>query len=253
MKQILGFLLLTLPCFCFAEAEQHYSDLFEAGNVHYKNGNYDSATSIYQQIQGAGYESAPLLFNLGNSYFKQGAFPEAILNYERALKRDPSNPDIQFNLSMANNQIVDKIEPLPGFFMSNWWKAIHRSFDLDYWALLCIAFSAMVALSIFLFKTSQEPSSKQSYFFGGILGIFLFVFCVIAANSQYTERYRNEHAIVFDSSVTLRSEPAENSSELFVLHDGTKVQVLRTEASWFYVAIADGNKGWILVSSLVKI
>ncbi len=253
MKKLIGFLFLLSPFSSFTQGDSYYDELFALGNEQYKLGNYDSAAILYQQIHGAGYESASLLFNIGNSFYKQAAFPEAILNYERTLKLEPANPDIHFNLSMANQQIVDKIEPLPGFFMSNWWESIQHSFDLDYWALLCIAFSLMVAISVFLFKTSSKSSAKQSYFFGGLIAFGLLIVCLLAANSQYTERYRNEYAIVFDSSVTLRSEPAENSSELFVLHDGTKVQILRAEGLWLYISIADGNKGWIFSNALIRI
>lgn len=247
------YLLLVLPFSAWAEVDQHYQNLFEEANASYKQGVYDSASLKYQEIQQAGYTSAPLLFNLGNAYFKQGAFPEAILNYERALIMDPSNPDIEFNLGMANMQIVDKVEALPGFFLSNWWKSFYRSFDLTYWSYLSIAFSLFLALSVFLFRTSGNVTSKQTYFFGGILAFLLLLVSFLAANSQYVERYKKEYAIVFASSVTLRSEPALNSSELFVLHDGTKIQILREEGDWMYVSIGDGNKGWLRSETLVRI
>ena len=67
-------------------------------------------------------ESAILYYNLGNCYYKLGENTQAILNYERALLLDPSDASARYNLKMAQQAIVDKIEVLPELFLVRWYK-----------------------------------------------------------------------------------------------------------------------------------
>ena len=46
-------------------------------------------------------------------------------------------------------------------------------------------------------------------------------------------------------SVTIRSSPDENGTELFVIHEGTKVWVTDEVGEWLKIKIADGNNGWL--------
>ena len=97
--------------------------LIEAGNQAYSSADYATAISQYENVLGSGYESAGLYFNLGNAYFKENNIPAAILNYEKAGKLDPTDENIRFNLDLANSRIIDKMEPLPEFFLKSWWKS----------------------------------------------------------------------------------------------------------------------------------
>ena len=63
----------------------------------------------------------------------------------------------------------------------------------------------------------------------------------------------NNTAIIFASPVTLKSAPAESGTNLFVLHEGTKVEILDKVGEWRWVKIADGNRGWIKISDMVMI
>lgn len=55
---------------------------------------------------------------------------------------------------------------------------------------------------------------------------------------------RNE-AIVFAPTITIKSSPAESGTDLFVLHEGTKVKLLDKVGDWSEILLADGNRGWI--------
>jgi SH3-like domain-containing protein len=57
-------------------------------------------------------------------------------------------------------------------------------------------------------------------------------------------------AIVFASSVVIKSEPQEESKDLFVLHEGTKIDVLGTDGEWCKVRIADGSVGWMRMNTM---
>ncbi len=231
----------------------YYPARFDEGNLHYKNAAYDTASTIYLEIANAGYASPDLYYNLGNSLYKTGQFAEAILYYERANRLDPGNPDIGFNLEMANKQIVDEIEPIPTLFFAQWWKQFYLSFSMNNWTWTTIILAILIALSLFVFRTSQSSQTKRMYFLGGIFSTVLFVLVFLAARSHHRFVNNDREAIIFESSITLKSEPAINSADLFVLHEGTKVEIKRIENEWIYISIPDGNEGWLPKSSIVVI
>jgi SH3-like domain-containing protein len=42
----------------------------------------------------------------------------------------------------------------------------------------------------------------------------------------------------------VKSSPDRSATDLFVLHEGTKVRIVAEFDEWIEVVIADGKKGW---------
>ena len=103
-------------------AQENSEEWFNQANAAYNAGNYESAMTLYEQILASEVESVPLYFNMGNTYYKMREYPMAIYYYEKALKLDPSNEEVQTNLAIANQAIVDKIEPVPQSFIVRGWQ-----------------------------------------------------------------------------------------------------------------------------------
>ena len=58
-------------------------------------------------------------------------------------------------------------------------------------------------------------------------------------------------AIIFAPAVTVKSTPAANGTDLFILHEGTRVDITDdTMKGWREVRIADGKRGWVEVSQI---
>ena len=69
--------------------------------------------------------------------------------------------------------------------------------------------------------------------------------------SQQKDYIKNQiEAVVFAPNVTATSAPNEKSTSLFVLHEGTKVQVIEEKENWVRIKISDGNIGWLESSKL---
>lgn len=47
------------------------------------------------------------------------------------------------------------------------------------------------------------------------------------------------------ASMSVKSSPNESSTELFILHEGTKVKILTQHDQWCEVVIGDGKSGWV--------
>jgi SH3-like domain-containing protein len=57
-------------------------------------------------------------------------------------------------------------------------------------------------------------------------------------------------AIIFTSQISVKSSPDNSGTDLFVIHEGTKVSVEDEVGEWLEIKLSDGNKGWIPANSL---
>lgn len=225
---------------------------FAKANYYYNESRYDTAVVIYERILEEGFVSAPLLYNIGNTYFKMRNFPMAILNYEKALKIDPTNDEIKQNLAIANALITDKIEPMPVFFMTKWWRNIGNQLSANGWAEATLMLFGLLLLLLFVYFTAHTKGVRKATFFSSILVIMLFVCSIIFAYQKYN--YLNEHneAIVMTPTITVKSSPSSSGVDLFVLHEGTKVEIMDNADNWDKIKIADGSVGWMPSSASIK-
>lgn len=218
----------------------------------YTKGQYESAIKWYEQVLSTGQESAGIYYNLGNAWFKLNEMAQAIYNYEKALLLDPSDEDILFNLKIANSRIVDKIDVVPDLFFERWWKSLYTLFPGDTWAWLSILFTALFLIALGLFVLSVKSVQKKVGFYSALLFLFLTFFGYAFAYKNHFRQSHHTHGIVFEPSVTVKSSPDENSVDLFVLHEGTKVQLSDSLNSWVKIKIANGSVGWMPSQAIKK-
>jgi len=251
MKKIL-FIIVLMVVAIGLKAQTIHDQQFEKANFYYNEARYDTAVVIYQGILDDGYVSAPLLYNIGNAYFKMRDYPMAILNYEKALKLEPNNEDIKQNLAIANALITDKIEPVPEFFLKKIWRNIGNEFTADEWAIASLVFIALVLIVLFLYLTARTKGLKKGMFFTAILLILITLCSIIFASQKHS--YMNEHndAIVMMPTITVKSSPTSSGTDLFVLHEGTKVRILDKADNWNKIKIADGSVGWLPSSCVTR-
>jgi Uncharacterized protein conserved in bacteria len=225
---------------------------FAKANYYYNESRYDTAVVIYERILEEGFVSSPLLFNIGNTYFKMKNYPMAILNYEKALKLDPTNKEIKQNLAIANALITDKIEPMPVFFLTKWWRNIGNQLSANGWASASLKLFGLLLVLLFVYFTARTRGVRKVSFFTSILVIILFVCSIIFAYQKY--QYFNEHneAIVMTPTITVKSSPSSSGVDLFVLHEGTKVEIMDKADNWDKIKIADGSVGWMPSSASIK-
>jgi tetratricopeptide (TPR) repeat protein len=227
--------------------------LWEKGNAYYTTEEYQQAILAYEQIVNSGQESARLYFNLGNAYYKAGDINNAILNYERAKLLAPQDPDIEFNLSLANQFVVTEIEALPQPFFLRWRSRIINLYPADAWAGISIG-SFIIFLGLLgLFIFSRSSSLKRFSFWFGILTIVISGFTLSFAARQKEKINQRKHAIVFCPRVTVKSAPAQNSTDLFLLYEGVKVEISDSLSTWKEIKLTDGNVGWLPDSCIVRI
>ena len=211
----------------------------------YAQGHYQQAIADYQALlkQGA---SADLYYNLGNAYYRSENITQAVLNYERALLLSPGDRDIRFNLQLARSKTIDKIVPESEMFFITWYHALVNLMSVDGWARTAIFSLALVIVLSLVYLFSQPVWLRKIGFFGGITLLVVFVLANVFASQQKQSLVHRKGAIVMSPSVTVKSTPAANGTDLFILHEGTKVTI--TDGSmrdWKEIRLADGKEGWI--------
>ncbi|WP_214070717.1 tetratricopeptide repeat protein [Mucilaginibacter sp. dw_454] len=230
-----------LPALLFANKQP----LFEKANELYSKGQYKEATETYQRILETGQESASVYFNLGNCSYKEGDIPQALLYFEKAHRLAPGDDDINFNIRLATSKTVDKIDEAPEFFVSRWWKGFILNYSADGLATTAIILTLIGSALLIWYFFALAAGAKRFAFFSSIFFFFVAICAIIIACSQANYFDNNKQAIVFTSSVNVKTSPAEAVSTTFVLHDGTKVNIMGNNNGWIRIKIANGNEGWI--------
>jgi len=225
---------------------------FAKANYYYNESRYDTAVIIYERIMEEGFVSAPLLYNIGNTYFKMRNYPMAILYYEKALKLDPTNKEIKQNLAIANALITDKIEPMPVFFLTKWWRNIGNQLSANGWAGASLKLFGLLLILLFVYFTARTRGVRKASFFTSILVIILFVCSLIFAYQKHQYLNEQNEAIVMTPTITVKSSPSSSGVDLFVLHEGTKVEIMDKADNWDKIKIADGSVGWMPSSASIK-
>ena len=219
----------------------------------YQEGNYAKAAELYEQILDGDVESAAVYYNLGNAYYKTGETAKAILNYERALLIHPGDRDAKYNLALAQRSTVDNIKVLPELFLVRWYNGLVTTFPADQWAYISVfLFLCFLAMAVVFFHATSV-SMKKMGFTVGIVVLLLTGATVLFASKQYHRQTDRDMGIVMTPSVVVRGAPDNSGTELFVVHEGLKVQVIETLGEWYNVRLADGNEGWIQKNDLEKI
>ena len=219
----------------------------------YVRGEYQLAITDYEALLKQG-GSAELYYNLGNAYYRTENITKAVLNYERALLLSPGDPDIRFNLQIARSKTIDKIVPESEMFFITWYHALVNLMSVDAWARMALISLALVIMLLLVYLFASRIWLRKVGFFGGILLLIVFVLSNLFAWQQKQNLLFRKGAIITASSVTVKSTPAKNGTDLFILHEGTKVNI--TDGSmrgWLEIRIADGKEGWIERNKLEEI
>ena len=245
-------LLLLVGSFSLQAAPLSYPDsLWRSGVEAYTAGDYASALQDWEELRSAGLVSKELYYNLGNAYFKTEEIAPAILWYERALRLDPSDADIRYNLEFARSRTQDRIDEVPEIFFEAWGHKMCYLLPSDTWAVLSLVFLAATVALALMFLLGSTSGRRRLGFFAGIVTLLLAFLGWDFAQWQRTEARRQDTAIVMRAVSSVKSSPsADTAKDLFILHEGTRVKLLDSVSSYSNIELSDGRQGWILTKDI---
>ncbi|PIP55186.1 MAG: competence protein [Bacteroidetes bacterium CG23_combo_of_CG06-09_8_20_14_all_32_9] len=225
----------------------------DSANAAYKRGDFEKAAKVYETVLSAGLESASLYYNIGNAYFRLRNIPKSILYYERAKLKAPDDEDINFNLNLASGYIVDKINSIPEFFVYTWIKSITNIFSVNQWSYVSLLLFILSLILILAFLFSGKVILRKLFFWLGVLILILSIISTVIAIKSSSAIVNNKSAIVMQAVTTAKSSPDDNSTDLFIIHEGTKVTINEELDDWCEIKLSDGNVGWIKTKDIQKI
>lgn len=251
MRKSYSILLLMLILISTQASSQTMPDTeFKKGVDLYSSGDYAGAVDIWTGLYKNGYRSAELNFNIGNAYFKLNNIPGSMLFYERAKLLAPADEDITYNLNIARTLVVDRFDEIPELFFVRWYNFMALALPSDSWAVLSITafIICLMALSAYLYSANYRIK---------VIGFWISLLFIVISLSSLAFAFRNKElvhdskkAIIFNPLVNGKSSPDLSGTDLFLLHEGTKVSIEDEVGEWYEVRLSDGNKGWIPAGSL---
>ena len=173
------------------------------------------------------------------------------MNYQRAARLDPRDPDIRANLALARAQSANETidEPSSPFqslakFTSSW-------LTLDETAFITLGLWFMIGFMIFTYRQLQPGRMRTLALNGIFLAILIFLVAGVSFGSRlYIEHTRPEAVIIADQ-VTIYNSPGEGFATDFSLSSGTEVKLIDVQGSWAHLALPNNFlDGWIPLSTI---
>ena len=223
-------------------------DDFKAANQLYDVGKFAEAATSYEKI---GPKTAHVYYNLGNAWFRQNKLGLAVLNYARARRLAPRDPDILANLKFAQQRLgVDEINT-PPHALQRLLRSVFDSCTTAEWSagevaglwLLVLAIGARIYL----------PKIRTGFLAIAVASFVGFGFSAFALSYQIINDHTTPQAIIVAGETEARFAPVPDSTVHFRLAEGTQMAIREDRGQWLFVERADGQQGWVKSEALGQI
>lgn len=210
----------------------------QSGEEYYKKNKIDEAISVWQHQLEKQPQNWALYYNLGNAWMQKQEYPKAVLNYESAALLAPYEEKINQNLRVARGKLP---EHLSFFGNENRWLKAISSWPDYVWglaSLLCL----VIALLMIHFQLRKSVLNVSGY----ILPIIFVLTSVILISVFFVKGKTNgNEGIVMAYLVSIKETPEEGGVTVIQVPGGNKVEIIKKEGQWLYVALENGESGWL--------
>jgi glucan phosphoethanolaminetransferase (alkaline phosphatase superfamily) len=126
--------------------------------------------------------------------------------------------------------------------------------SVDGWAVIALTMLSLAIMLVLLYLFAGAVWVRKIGFFGAFFALILFIISNLFAWQQKQAHIDNKGAIIIESAVPVKSTPAENGTDLFILHEGTKVTIIdNSMREWKEIRVADGKQGWLETKQIENI
>ena len=216
------------------------------GVLYKKIGEKQKSTDAYHNALLINPDYAEAYFNLGNSFYKLNKVAESNYYYEKALLLSPNNKEILDNLSFAKNMTLDIIEDLPQTQIQQRYNLVISYFSTKTWALISLGLVLAFFITALFYLFSYDTGYKRVSFSLSIFFLFISVLTSSVVWNELTILKEIKKGIIFSKELSVYSEPNKRNEEIFLLHEGTKVEILDSLNGWEKIRLANGSEGWVV-------
>jgi tetratricopeptide (TPR) repeat protein len=203
---------------------------------------YQESASGFQSLVHSGVRNGRLFYNLGNACMQTGQLGQAILNYRRALRLMPGDPQVLHNLDAARAQqrtpIAISNERVALRTLLSWHYdipgrtrfAIGVAFYLMFWVLLALRWIL--------------PNIRWSFGAVPCALLWLVLGTSVAAEQLGT---RQLAGVLVTDEVIVRKGNGDGFSPQFEepLFQGVEFVVVEDRGPWWHIELPDGQRGWV--------
>ena len=225
-----------------AQADSAYNDLA-----------YARALELYTEAADSLGLSSDLCYNIGNTYYRLNDLGHAILWYERALRLDPTNEDASTNLEFVNARIADR--PTDDRSMiARVYDDVTESAHHDTWAWISFALFAVTVIAFTLYLIVSNVIVKKICFFGGGVLLIVTIFALALSLTGASRATDTDTAVITSPAAQLSTAPraaTDAGSQAFLLHEGTKVEIVDSVMpagdnadAWYEVRVGNA-RAWV--------
>lgn len=235
------FLLLTVllwPSLWLGAAPADAAALFEQGNIHAAQGDWQAARASYEAALTAA-ASPGLYYNLALACEELADPGAAILAYERALALDPSHSASRHNLHLlrANQNLpASPATELPAYL---------RVLSPRLWPWLAAAAFWLSLGALLLRRLTRWPYLLPL----SALGILLLAGCGLA----WMQTHRLFATVVVTAEAPLRVAPTTESPAHFTLRPGEVLRLRQLREDYLLVDSPSGASGYLLPTEAARI
>jgi len=210
----------------------------QSGEEYYKKNKMDEAISVWQHQLERQPQNWALYYNLGNAWMQKQEYPKAVLNYESAALLAPYEEKINHNLRMAREKLPEYLS----FFgnENRWLKAINSWPDYVWGlgSLLCL----LIALLMIHFRMRKSVLVLYGY----LLPIIVLLTSVMLIGIFFMKSKTNgNEGIILAYLVSIKETPEESGVNVMQVPGGNKVRIIKKQGQWLYVALENGESGWL--------
>ena len=235
---------------------------WKAGIEAYNAKDYSAAVEAFEAVIANGYASADVYYNLANAYFKLGQQSEssrpfaggelgrAVLNYERALRLDPTMDDARYNLDIAKD-LTNDTEAVPESFIVRVWHYVAGIMTTNGWVTLSLVMLGVTAVMVLLYLLHDSVTLRKISFFVSLATTVVFILSTIFSIVQLKASDEDNRAVIITHDTTpVHASPDSGSKIIREPSQGVTVEVEREQGEWSEVRFADGEKGWVRTTNV---
>jgi tetratricopeptide (TPR) repeat protein len=233
---------------CFGAAFATPSSDFQAANQFYDAGKFAEAAAAYEKIEP---KTAHVYYNLGNALFREGKLGLALLNYERARRLAPRDPDILANLKFVEQRLgVDEVNTPPRA-MQRLLRAAIESRTSSEWSAneLVTLWLTALAVGVCVFV----PKVRTGFVVVAVACLMGFAVSTFALSYEVIDLQVAPRAIVVTTETEARFAPVADATVHFKLAEGAKVAIREDRGQWLFVERADGQQGWVKSETIERV
>ncbi|MBU4459298.1 MAG: tetratricopeptide repeat protein [Verrucomicrobia bacterium] len=227
-------IFLACAALAVASVARAAEDPRVAGKAAYDAGRFAEAADAFETALAAGGEDAALRFNLGNTRFRAGDIGRAVLEYRRAWRLAPRDPDIAANLGLALDR-GGAPRPAPSWVL---WP-LERISSAESRVLAVAGWWAALLLLAASWAGRRGPAGAFRR-----AAAVCAVACLAGLAGLRHWRTLETERVAIAPGVSALYAPLEGASTHFTVPCGSIVSALEDQGPWVRIRLA-GREGWI--------